>query len=240
MVDHELLTERESPGLGDEEVSLLHIDDRHEEGCLSVFQGVRRVADLRLSQLLLPVETWVLAVAVPSALGPCSNWLPEVEEPDVKINLSVRIPVKNVKFFVVEIRAALRVHEINTLFLRGLSWPELAKTSLCSGIALEDGIAGIVNIPRIGNNSWLSSKAEKSGWGNTVIVEHVEVTPIACKKLQHSNLEIRVANKLCIDQSVSFCASGVFLHDVELGVLVGERNGGNHISAEVDAKNENR
>jgi hypothetical protein len=37
VVDHELLTERESPGLGDEEVSLLHIDDRHKEGCLSVF-----------------------------------------------------------------------------------------------------------------------------------------------------------------------------------------------------------
>ena len=54
---------------------------------------------------------------------------------------------------------------------------------------------------------------------------------VTCCKL------VTIDDRPVIDEFVVFRVSGQSLHDVRLGILVGQRDSGNHVSTEINAKN---
>ena len=71
----------------------------------------------------------------------------------------------------------------------------------------------------------------KSGgaWANTVIVEDAKIGEESSRGLNNTNLQVSKGDKFGVHKMVSLGVTGVSFHDIKLRVLIGERDGGNHI-----------
>jgi len=75
-----------------------------------------------------------------------------------------------------------------------------------------------------------------TSWSNSEIVEDQEVSVHSCGSLNDTNLEVGEGDKFSVDQVISLGVSWDSVHDIKLWVLVGERDGWNHISTKIDTE----
>jgi len=135
--------------------------------------------------LLLPVETRVLASAVPSTLRPRSHWLPEIEEPSVEVDFFISVPIENAHFF--DVRLLFLVQEVCSFFFGRVGSPDRLKSCSGSGVALKKNVAWVVDVSMVGDDSWLGCDVEHSGRLKAIVMHHVKVAPKCCKKLQNAD-----------------------------------------------------
>jgi len=121
--------------------------------------------------LLLPVETRVLASAIPSTLRPSSHWLPEIEEPNVEVDFVVSVPIENAQVF--DVRVLFLVHEVCSLLFGRIGSPDRLKSCSGSSVALENNVTWIVDVSMVGDDAWFVCEAEKSGRLNAIVMKHV-------------------------------------------------------------------
>jgi hypothetical protein len=208
VVNHTLLGDRESSGLADHEIGPLDAHDGDEVTTLGESEGFSSVADLSSGDDRLLVEVETFSF-VPSAASPRVGGSVDVEETDIDTVVLVTVPVE-------------------------LSLERFAHVV---GVSVVEG-SGVVDIRFVGDVSVLKGESESGAGANSIIVENVEVGEESSGSLDNTNLQVSEGNKLGIHEMVSLGVTGVSLHDIKLRVLIGERDGGYHISSEINAENE--
>ncbi len=71
-----------------------------------------------------------------------------------------------------------------------------------------------------------------------IVLHHPEVSIEASDSLHDSDLEVREGDKLRVNQVVHLSVTRLASHDIELCVLVGEGDSGDHIGAKVNTEDE--
>jgi len=135
--------------------------------------------------LLFPVETGVFTRAVPSTLGPISHWFIEIKQPDVKIDFIVGNPIQQSKLF--DIIALFLVHEVSSLLLSKVCFPNRLKSCSCSSVAFKKNIIWVVDVSRVRYDAWFTCEAEQSGRLKTIIIHNVKVATKCRKKLEDAD-----------------------------------------------------
>ena len=97
---------------------------------------------------------------------------------------------------------------------------------------------GVVDVIGVWDVTLLSGQTEGTAGANTVVVEHVEVGEESGGGLGDSDLEVSEGDEFGVDEMVTLRVPGVPLHDIELGVLISERDSGDHVGSEINAENE--
>lgn len=208
VVDHTLLGDGESSGLADHQIGPLHAHDGDEVTTLGESEGFSSVADLSSGDDRVLVEVETFTF-VPSAASPRVGRSVDVEETDIDTVVLVGVPVE-------------------------LS---LERFALVVGVTVVQS-SGVVDIVSIGDVTILKGEMEGGAGANSVIVQNVEIGEESSRSLDNTNLQVSEGDKLGIHEMVSLGVTGVSLHDIKLRVLVGERDGGYHISSEINAENE--
>eukprot|EP00976_Prorocentrum_cordatum_P096718 1190680-Prorocentrum_minimum.AAC.6 len=83
----------------------------------------------------------------------------------------------------------------------------------------------------------LEADAGQGPGGVAVVVEHHHVGEEAGKRLHDANLEVGEGDQAAVHEAVGGGVTGGAVHDVRLLLLVGERDGGHHVRAEVHHEN---
>jgi hypothetical protein len=206
VVDHTLLGDREGSGLADHKIGPLHAHDGDEVTTLGESKSFSSVADLGSRDNGVFVEVKTFTF-VPSALRPGVGRSVNVEETDINTVVLVTVPVE--------------------LGLEGF-----AKVVGVTVVKL----GGVVDIGGIGDVTILKGESESSSRADSIIVKDVEICEESSGSLHNTNLQVSERDKLGIHEMVSLGVTGISLHDIKLGVLVGERDGGYHISSQINAK----
>jgi len=209
VVDHTLLGDGKGSGLADHQIGPLHAHDGDEVTTLGESKSFSSVADLGSRDNGVFVEVEAFTF-VPSALRPGVGRSVNVEETDIDTVVLVTVPVE--------------------LGLEGL-----AKVVGVTVVKL----GGVVDIGGVGDVTILKGESKSSGGADSIIVEDVEVGEESSGSLHNTNLQVSERDKLGIHEMVSLGVTGVSLHDIKLGVLVGERDGGYHISSQINAEDKN-
>jgi len=201
VVDHTLLRDGESSSLADHEIGPLHAHDGDEVASLGESKSFSSVADLGSRDDRVLVEVETFTF-VPSAFRPGVGRSVDVEETDIDTVVLVTVPVD-------------------------LS---LVRFVQVVGVTVVQS-SGVVNISGIGDISVLKSESESGAGAHSVIVQDVEIGKESSGSLDKTDLQVSERDKLGIHEMVSLGVTGESFHDIKLGVLVGERNGGDHISS---------
>lgn len=209
VVDHTLLGDGESSGLADHQIGPLHAHDGYEVTTLGESEGFSSVADLSSGDDRVLVEIETLTF-VPSAASPRVGGSVDVEEADIDSVVQVSVPVE-------------------------LSLVRLAHVV---GVSIVQS-CGVVDIGGVRDVTILKGEVESGAWADSVIVQNVEIGEESSRSLDNSNLQVSEGDQLGVHEMVSLGVTRVSLHDIKLGVLVGERDGGYHISSKINAENEN-
>jgi len=208
VVDHTLLGDRESSSLADHEIGPLYAHDGDEVTGLGESKSFSSVADLGSGDDRVLVEVETFTF-VPSAARPGVGSSVDVEESDINTVVLVSVPVE--------------------LGLEGLVQ--------VVGVTVVKG-SRVVDISGCGDVSVLKGESEGGAGAYSVIVEDVEIGKESSGSLDKTDLQVSERDKLGIHEMVSLGVTGVSFHDIKLGVLVGERDGGDHISSEINAEDE--
>lgn len=233
MVGHTLLRQREVSSLADHEISPLDAHNGDEVARLSHLKGLGRVANgVAIGHEGSSVEGRDLVISgVPSALGPgilTSDGLSgqlirsliilfsiseRVEESDVNLGVGGLIPTELDNLIIVDNPVFAILLPVRIVELRVTVGP----ASL--GV---DRHVGIVDFTFGGNRSINTLETEQGGGSNTVVVQNVEVGVDTGRSLDNTDLEVSEADELGIDQVIVLGGTRHTVHDIELGVLVGE------------------
>ena len=207
-VDHTLLGDGESASLADHQIGPLYAHDGDEVTTLGESESFSSVTDLRARNNGVLVEIKTFTF-VPSASGPGVGGSAGVEKTDIDTVVLVTVPV--------ECGLVRVAHVVGVSVVKGL---------------------GVVNIGGVRDVTIFEGKLEGGGGANTVIVENVEIGEESSRGLNNTNLQVSKGDKFGIHKMVSLGVTGVSFHDIKLRVLIGERDGGNHIGTEINAENE--
>jgi len=208
VVDHTLLGDRESSSLADHEIGPLYAHDGDEVTGLGESKSFSSVADLGSGDDRVLVEVETFTF-VPSAARPGVGSSVDVEESDINTVVLVSVPV--------ELGLEGLVHVVGVTVVKG---------------------SRVVDISGCGDVSVLKGESEGGAGAYSVIVEDVEIGEESSGSLDKTDLQVSERDKLGIHEMVSLGVTGVSFHDIKLGVLVGERDGGDHISSEINAEDE--
>lgn len=99
-------------------------------------------------------------------------------------------------------------------------------------------ISGVIEVRVLGEVTLLSGEAEENGGLEAIVVHDVEVREETSSGLSDTNLEVSEGDQLGVYKMITLRVTWVAFHDIELGVLIGEGDGGDHIGTEINAKNE--
>lgn len=209
VVDHSLLRDGESASLADHQIGPLYADDRDKVSTLSKSEGFGSPADLSAGGSGDLVEGKTNSVIfVPSAFGPRVGGSTGVEKTDVDSIVLVTVPV--------EVRLGGLLHVVRVSVVEAI-W--------------------LVNITRFGHVTGLKGEVEGGSGADTVVMEDIEVGEETSGCLDNSDLQVSKGDEFGIHKMVTLGITGVTFHDIELGVFVGERDGGYHISSQINAQN---
>ena len=207
-VDHTLLGDGEGTGLADHQIGPLDAHDGDEVTTLGESEGFSSVADLSSGDDRVLVEVKTFTF-VPSALGPGVGGTVDVEKADIDTIVLVSVPVN---LSLVGVRHVV-------------------------GVSVVEG-GGVVDIGGIGDVTILKGKGEGGAGAKSVFVEDVEIGEESSRSLHDTDLQVSERDELGVHEMVTLGVTGVSLHDIKLGVLVGEGDGGDHVSSQVNAENE--
>lgn len=210
-VDHTLLGDGEVSGLANEKIRPLDAHDGDEVTTLSVVESLNGVADLVLGDVRVLEEVRCFTVITPTALRPFGGLAVGEVQTDIDGGLTGS-------------------KHINSLVLASIGTSHSVTTGgeVVSGVDV--GISRHVTL--------LGGESEKNTWSVAVIVHDVEVGEETGSSLDNTNLEVSEGDKFGVDKMISVRLSWGTIHDIELGVLVSEGNGGVHIGTEINAENE--
>jgi len=94
------------------------------------------------------------------------------------------------------------------------------------------GILEVVDPARVP----LHTDAQQAVVPEPVLAHDDKVREEARRRLDHTNLTVRHGDQSLVDKLVLGGVARLALHDVVLGLLVGEGDGGNHVGAQIDAQ----
>jgi len=207
VVDHSLLRDGEVSGLADNEIRPLHAHNRDQVTGLGVSKGLGGVADLSLGDVGVSVEGKSFVLVLPSAAGPGVGFSLTVEETEIDLVVLGTIPVKS--------SSEVFVSEV--------------------GVTLV-GLGRVVHIGGVGEVTFDKRELEAGNGAETIIVQDVEVGEETGGGLDHTDLEVGEGDEFGVHKMISLGVTGVTFHDIKLGVLVGEGDGGDHVSSKVNAE----
>jgi len=115
-----------------------------------------------------------------------------------------------------------------------------SEVSLVQVVAVsESSNIWVILVSSLGEESLLQVEEPDSIWGNSEVVHHDEVGIESSGSLSDTDLQVGEIDKFGVYQVIQFRASWFSFHDVEFWVFIGERNGWNHISSQVNHEDEN-
>merc|ERR1719339_511224 len=82
----------------------------------------------------------------------------------------------------------------------------------------------------------LPPQTQQSAGPESIFTHYDKVDEESCRCLDHSNLAVRHRDQSLVYQLVCERVSGLTLHDVTLGKLIGHGDGGHHVCAQVNAE----
>ena len=205
-VDHTLLGDRQVTGLADQKIGPLHANDGNEVTALSVVQSFDSPADLVGRDVRVLVEVGHISIGHPAALTPLFSGSIDEEKTHIDTRLLEANHVHDLTITIFEVRVTTG----------RLIWCILISVSR--------------------HDTFLGSEAKEDTRGKAIIVHNIEVGEESSSSLNYTDLEVGEGDELRVDKMVSLGDTRVALHDIELGVLVGERDGGDHISTQVNAQ----
>mmetsp|Transcript_3256 Transcript_3256/g.4693 ORF Transcript_3256/g.4693 Transcript_3256/m.4693 type:complete len:402 (+) Transcript_3256:260-1465(+) len=231
-VSHTLGLDGEGASLASHQIGPLHNDDRDEEGALCVWQGGLRVeaitlaGQVRLLDVANVVEFGHGASNVGGnalhSFGNTGGTEPSGIFPDW-IGCFVEPPVSRLVF---------------------LGEPELRRVELVGEFVIDqivfatlsdfDGAWTLIRTPGGPHRV----KTDQDPRGKSVVIEHSEPGVKPSSRLHNTNLQIGEVDQLASDQAIREGIARRFHHDVGFFLFVSERDGGNHVGTQIDAKNE--
>jgi len=233
-VNHTLLSEGEVSSLADHQISPLDANDGDKVAGLSIFQSLSGVADWFVSDVGEFVELWKISIVrVESANSPvirASNLFGTLW------SLSVGVEESNIELS----RFSGIPSEGNPVFLSIFS----IAVSISAGSNISEFIISVLSLFWVvkitGQRFWSFEKSQtpKSLWSDTEIVQDQEIGIHTSRSLNDTDLQVGEGNQFSVNEMVQFGLSWLSVHDIELWVLVSERDSWDHIGSEINTENE--